>query len=88
MSLMTILNGGKTPVTFIGTDGESVVPSDSITFAPSAIYVGTGGNLAVMFAGGESPVIFNNVAEGSFLPINVIAVYATNTTAENIVRIF
>ena len=88
MNLTTILNGGKTPVTFIGTNGVAVVTSDITSFIPSALFVGVAGDVAVMFAGGGTPVVFKNVPAGAFLPINVVQVYATNTTATDIVRLF
>ena len=51
------------------------------------LYVGGAGNLEVKTAGGDK-VSFSNVAEGFVLPVNVIQVFATGTTATNIVALW
>tara|TARA_R110000803_G_scaffold61547_5_gene121453 strand:- start:1422 stop:1892 length:471 start_codon:yes stop_codon:yes gene_type:complete len=51
------------------------------------LYVGGAGNLEVKTAGGDK-VTFSNVAEGFVLPVNVIQVFATGTTATNIVALW
>jgi len=76
-----------------GTTGIAVTPSDSsdITGAtantPATLFVGTGGNINVVTLGG-STLLLKNIADGSFLPIQVTRVKATNTTATDIVAIF
>ena len=76
----------------------AVVPNDTTNIAyvggdtatnnwPCVLYVGTGGNLRVMTAGGDD-VVFSSVPAGTFLPVQVIRVYATNTTASNIVALW
>lgn len=76
-----------------GTTGIAVTPSDSsdITGAtantPATLFVGTGGNINVITLGG-STLLLKNIADGSFLPIQVTRVKATNTTATDIVAIF
>ena len=76
-----------------GTTGVAVTPSDSsdITGAtantPATLFVGTGGNINVVTLGG-STLLLKNIADGSFLPIQVTRVKATNTTATDIVAIF
>lgn len=64
---------------FVGSQAEKVIPA--------VLYVGTGGNLKVRTAGGDD-VTFNNIQNGSFLPINVVRVFATGTTATNIVALW
>lgn len=54
---------------------------------PSVLYVGGAGNLRVLTEGGDD-VTFNGVLAGSYLPIQVYRVFATNTTATNIVAIW
>lgn len=54
---------------------------------PCVLYIGTGGNIRVMTAGGDD-VLFSNVLGGTFLPIQVTRVFATNTTASNIVALW
>ncbi len=76
-----------------GTTGVVVTPSDSsdITGAtantPATLFVGTGGNINVITLGG-STLLLKNIADGSFLPIQVTRVKATTTTATDIVAIF
>jgi hypothetical protein len=54
---------------------------------PCVLYVGTGGNVRVLTAGGND-VILNNVAAGTFIPIQVVRVYSTNTTASDILALW
>jgi hypothetical protein len=51
------------------------------------LYVGTGGDLRVLTAGGDD-VVFTGVQDGSFLPVNVVKVFATNTTASGILALW
>ena len=51
------------------------------------LYVGVAGDIKVKMAGGND-VVFKTVAAGSFLPINVIQVFATGTTATDIVALW
>jgi hypothetical protein len=44
------------------------------------LFVGGAGNVNVLTVGNDT-VLFNNVAAGSFLPVYVLKVLATNTTA-------
>lgn len=76
----------------------SVTPSDSANI-PSvstqdgsgnngcAMYVGTGGDVKVTTAGGDV-VTFFNLQDGSFVPVQVIRVWSTGTTASNIVALW
>jgi hypothetical protein len=54
---------------------------------PCVLYIGTGGNIRVLTAGGDD-VLFSNVLGGTFLPVQVNRVFATNTTASNIVALW
>ena len=51
------------------------------------LYVGTGGDLAVITAGGDS-VVFTNVQGGSFIPVQVNRVLVTGTNASNILALW
>ena len=51
------------------------------------LYVGGAGNLRVL-TDGEDDVTFFNVAAGSFIPVQVKRVFATSTTATNIVALW
>ena len=68
-------------------DAAAVVKSDTATTSPSVIWVGTGGNVRVLTAAG-SDVTFPNVLPGAVLPVQVVRVFATNTTATDLIRIY
>lgn len=69
-------------------DAAAVTTSDTVNLAtPSIIYVGVGGNVRVLTAQG-SDVTFVGVLSGSVIPVQVLRVYATNTTASSLVRVF
>lgn len=53
----------------------------------AVLYVGGDGNLSVTTASGTSAV-FVGLAAGTFLPVNVVKVNATGTTATNIIAIW
>ena len=66
----------------------AVTPSDGSDLSGEpffAVYVGTGGNLKVDMADGGAAVTLSNVASGQLLPIMVERIYATGTTASNII---
>ena len=73
----------------------SVTPSDTVNI-PSVsggtnngcvLYVGTAGNLRVQTVGGDD-VTFNNINTGAFIPVQIVKVYATGTTASNILALW
>jgi hypothetical protein len=69
-------------------DAAAVTTSDTALFAPpSIVFVGGGGTVRVLTVQG-SDVTFIGVLSGSILPVQVARVYATTTTATNMVRIF
>ena len=51
------------------------------------LFVGTGGNIKVKTAGGDD-IIFTNVADGTFFPVQVVKVFAGNTTASGIIALW
>jgi len=67
----------------------AVTPSDStnLSFDARALYVGTGGNVVVVFPD-NSTVTFTNVQSGSILPVIAKRVNSTSTTASNIVALY
>ena len=88
--------------TFNNTNGETapahnafvVVPSDTTDFkddagefVPRAIYVGVSGNIKVDMLGNGTAVTFSNVPVGMW-SIRVSKLYATGTTATNIVAVY
>lgn len=78
------------------SSASAVVKSDTVnipavsgspTSIPSVLYVGTGGSLRVLTAGGND-VTFVNVLSGSFIPVNVVRVYVTGSTATDILALW
>jgi outer membrane protein assembly factor BamB len=51
------------------------------------LYIGTGGNLRVLTASGQD-VLFTGLLGGTFLPVQVLKVFATGTTASNLVALW
>ena len=63
--------------------------SDTVRFNPSIIWVGTAGTGIIRVRTAEgTDVTFNGVQAGTVLPVRVISVFNTTTTATNLVRIF
>jgi len=76
----------------------AVTPSDTVNIPyvggdgttpswPSVLYIGGSGNVRVLTEGNDD-VTFFNMAAGSFLPVQVVRVFATNTTATSIVALW
>lgn len=65
----------------------AITPDDAVDLpsATRAIYVGTGGDLAIQSVGSDEVVILRNVASGTILPIRVGAVRNADTTATDLV---
>lgn len=61
----------------------TVTTSDTAPNVYSYLYVGTGGNIALVTEAGDS-VTFNNVPTGSFLWVRTSKINATNTTASQL----
>lgn len=65
----------------------AVTPDDDDECNALGLFVGTGGDVAVLPAGNTASVIFANVPDGSFLPCQVKKVLATGTTASDILAL-
>jgi hypothetical protein len=68
---------------------SSVTTSDEVVYAEPtrAIYVGGSGNLRVdMVSGGT--VTFIGLSAGTVLPVQAIRIYATSTTATNLLALY
>ena len=77
---------------------SAVTPSDTVNI-PSVsnengrgnkgcvLYVGAGGDLKVLTAGGDE-VTFVGFPTGGFLPVQVVRVFATDTTAASVLALW
>jgi hypothetical protein len=65
----------------------NVASQDGLGNNGCVLYVGNKGNLKVMTVGGDE-VTFTNIQDGSFIPVQVLRVFATGTTASNIVALW
>jgi hypothetical protein len=83
---MAITNPSPTFPQFPG-DAAAVTPNNTTRFEPSVVYVGTTGNVSVVTSQGTT-VLFTAVPAGAVIPVRVIGVRSTDTTASTIVRIF
>ena len=54
---------------------------------PAVLYIGGAGNVRVLTEGGDD-VTFNGTLAGSYFPIQVLRVFASGTTATNIIAIW
>lgn len=63
--------------------GFSIIPGDNLDLPETtrAVYVGQGGDLAVVMVSGAS-LVLADVPAGSLLPLRVSRVLATGTTAD------
>jgi hypothetical protein len=65
----------------------AITPSDTVdlTYLTRAIFVGVGGNLAVILNDDTAAVTLVGVVAGGFYPLAVKRVMATNTTATTMI---
>lgn len=69
-------------------DAIAITPNDSTTFNPtSAFYIGVDGDVTVETISG-STVTFTGVIGGSIIPLRIVKVFATNTTADGIIAMY
>ncbi|NBX51210.1 hypothetical protein EBT25_15100 [bacterium] len=69
------------------TDIPSVSTQDGSGNNGCVLYVGGAGNLKVTTAGGDE-VTFTGVLAGSFIPVQVVKVWSTGTSATSIVALW
>ena len=71
----------------VATRHAAVTKSDvTVIDNPNAIYVGTGGDIALVLVGSSTAVTYKNVPSGSWLPVLAKQVLSTGTDASDIVR--
>jgi hypothetical protein len=68
----------------------AIIPNDAtdLGVTPRALWIGIGGDVAVMAAGDAAASVLKNVSAGYLLPVRAKRVMATNTTAQNIVALY
>ena len=81
--------GLYTPQNYPAFQSAAVTPSDSADLATTArmIYVGGTGNISMTLLNDTSPVTFNSLPVGWY-PFRAKRIYATGTTATNIVALW
>lgn len=81
---------GQAAMTWPAQSAVAVTNSDSVAFAAGpcrALYIGVTGDVAVDMADTGAAVVFKAVPVG-WLPIRVLRVRATGTTATNILALY
>lgn len=82
MALDAIPRDPKSPSTFAYT----VTPHDTNPLPRvSSLYIGTAGNVTLRTVNGTEDVVYKNLANGSYLWLDVLYVRSTGTTAGDIV---
>tara|TARA_R110000796_G_scaffold95079_2_gene200104 strand:+ start:2271 stop:2558 length:288 start_codon:yes stop_codon:yes gene_type:complete len=69
-------------------NGDTIAGHTDQAHVCRAIYVGGTGDLKVTMAQGSGTVVFHGVVAGSMLPIQCNQIFATGTTATNIIALF
>ncbi len=81
----TLAAGLTTPA----SNAFAIAPSNA-TDLPAitrALYIGVSGDIAAIMQSGEA-ITFTNVAAGTVLPLRLLRVAATGTTAQNLVGLY
>jgi len=67
----------------------AISPSNSVdlTVSGAVVFIGVGGDVEVTTVSGDTAV-FKNLASGSILPVQVRRVWATGTTATDMVALY
>jgi len=86
MAYQKLQQGRAATVTPSDTDNIPYVGYPTETW-PCVLYSGSGGDIRVLTAGGDD-VTFTNVAAGAFLPVQVIRVFASTTSATDIIALW
>jgi len=68
-------------------DIPSVSTADGTGNNGCVLYVGVAGDVKVKTVGGDE-VVFTGILAGSFIPVQVLRVFVTGTTATNIVALW
>lgn len=72
---------------FLSTGESYTVYAQSQVKNAAVLFIGTGGTLRVITAGGQD-ITFNAILGGTFLPVQVIKVFKTGTSATNLIALW
>jgi hypothetical protein len=72
---------------FLSTAESYTVYAQSQVKNAAVLFIGVGGTLRVITAGGQD-ITFNAILGGTFLPVQVIKVFKTGTTATNLIALW
>jgi len=78
------LTGGAAYNIYRGVGGLRNTKSGNEGFS---LFVGTGGDIKVLPASSENPVILKNISNNSYVPLQVVRVFNTDTTASDILAL-
>lgn len=83
------LTNGTNLINAPALNGRAVTPSDTVDMLDCArgVYVGTAGDLKVITIGGDT-ITFVGLVAGVIHPICAARIFATGTTADNIVAVY
>ena len=80
-----VYNANQRPITSIASSAVAITPSDTTILAPGSIYVGVGGDVALVLQDSAAVVTFVGVPAGAILPVLATQVYATGTDATDMI---
>jgi co-chaperonin GroES (HSP10) len=72
---------------FLAAGNAYIIYSQNAKNEGCVLYIGTGGNIRVLTHGGDD-VIFTNLIGGTFLPVQILKVFSTSTTASGIIALW
>ena len=72
---------------FLSTGESYTVYAQSQVKNAAVLFIGTGGKLRVITAGGQD-ITFDQILGGTFLPVQVLKVFKTGTTATNLIALW
>jgi len=73
---------------FVNAAVVALSDTTDLPYVTMALWVGTGGDVAVIFSGAPSGITIHAVPSGTLLPIRVSRVAATGTSASNIIALW
>tara|TARA_R100000426_G_scaffold85889_1_gene66399 strand:+ start:77 stop:598 length:522 start_codon:yes stop_codon:yes gene_type:complete len=84
LSAPGLTGGGAAYDIYRGNGGANNLKSGNEGFS---LFVGTAGDLTVIPASSENPVVLKNVGNNSYVPLQVIRVFASGTSAADILAL-